>query len=218
MLTHTEENYIQTIYHLSGDTNKDVSTNGISDVLKTKPASVTDMLKKLSDKSYLNYIKYQGVTLTKKGKQEALQIIRKHRLWEVFLVEKLKFHWDEVHEIAEQLEHIQSNVLIDRLDEFLGNPSVDPHGDPIPDQKGEFISRIKYLLSDLPVGFKGKVVGMIETSPAFLQYLDRLSISPGAKIQIKERIEFDGSLEIVLQGKNTFVISHEVAKNLYVTD
>ncbi|WP_299252154.1 metal-dependent transcriptional regulator [uncultured Cytophaga sp.] len=218
MLTHTEENYIKTIYHLSGDTNKDVSTNGISDVLKTKPASVTDMLKKLSDKSYLNYIKYQGVTLTKKGKQEALQIIRKHRLWEVFLVEKLKFHWDEVHEIAEQLEHIQSNVLIDRLDEFLGNPSVDPHGDPIPDQKGEFISRKKYLLSDLPVGFKGKVVGMIETSPAFLQYLDRLSISPGAKIQIKERIEFDGSLEIVLQGKNTFVISHEVAKNLYVTD
>ena len=213
-----EENYIKTIYHLSGDTNKDVSTNGISDVLKTKPASVTDMLKKLSDKSYLNYIKYQGVTLTKKGKQEALQIIRKHRLWEVFLVEKLKFHWDEVHEIAEQLEHIQSNVLIDRLDEFLGNPSVDPHGDPIPDQKGEFISRKKYLLSDLPVGFKGKVVGMIETSPAFLQYLDRLSISPGAKIQIKERIEFDGSLEIVLQGKNTFVISHEVAKNLYVTD
>ena len=218
MLTHTEENYIKTIYHLSGDTNKDVSTNGISDVLKTKPASVTDMLKKLSDKSYLNYIKYQGVTLTKKGKQEALQIIRKHRLWEVFLVEKLKFHWDEVHEIAEQLEHIQSNVLIDRLDEFLGNPSVDPHGDPIPDQKGQFISRQKYLLSDLPVGFKGKVVGMIETSPAFLQYLDRLSISPGAKIQIKERIEFDGSLEIVLQGKNTFVISHEVAKNLYVTD
>jgi DtxR family Mn-dependent transcriptional regulator len=218
MLTQTEENYIKTIYHLSGETNSEVSTNGISEVLKTKPASVTDMLKKLSDKTYLNYVKYQGVTLTKKGKREALQIIRKHRLWEVFLVDKLHFHWDEVHEIAEQLEHIQSNVLINRLDEFLGNPSVDPHGDPIPDNKGEFISRKKYLLSDMPVGFKGKVVGMIETSPAFLQYLDRLSISPGAKIQIKERIEFDGSLGIVLQDKNTLVISHEVAKNLYVTD
>jgi DtxR family Mn-dependent transcriptional regulator len=218
MLTQTEENYIKTIYHLSGETNSEVSTNGISEVLKTKPASVTDMLKKLSDKSYLNYIKYQGVTLTKKGKQEALQIIRKHRLWEVFLVNKLHFHWDEVHEIAEQLEHIQSNVLINRLDEFLGNPSVDPHGDPIPDNKGEFISRKKYLLSNMPVGFKGKVVGMIETSPAFLQYLDRLNISPGAKIQIKERIEFDGSLGIVLQDKNTLVISYEVAKNLYVTD
>jgi DtxR family Mn-dependent transcriptional regulator len=218
MLTQTEENYIKTIYHLSGETNSEVSTNGISEVLKTKPASVTDMLKKLSDKTYLNYVKYQGVTLTKKGKREALQIIRKHRLWEVFLVNKLHFHWDEVHEIAEQLEHIQSNVLINRLDEFLGNPSVDPHGDPIPDNKGEFISRKKYLLSDMPVGFKGKVVGMIESSPAFLQYLDRLSISPGAKIQIKERIEFDGSLGIVLQDKNTLVISHEVAKNLYVTD
>jgi DtxR family Mn-dependent transcriptional regulator len=218
MLTQTEENYIKTIYHLSGETNSEVSTNGISEVLKTKPASVTDMLKKLSDKTYLNYVKYQGVTLTKKGKREALQIIRKHRLWEVFLVDKLHFHWDEVHEIAEQLEHIQSNVLINRLDEFLGNPSVDPHGDPIPDNKGEFISRKKYLLSDMPVGFKGKVVGMIESSPAFLQYLDRLSISPGAKIQIKERIEFDGSLGIVLQDKNTLVISHEVAKNLYVTD
>lgn len=218
MLTHTEENYIKTIYHLSGDTNTEVSTNGISEVLKTKPASVTDMLKKLSDKSYLNYIKYQGVTLTKKGKQEALQIIRKHRLWEVFLVEKLHFHWDEVHEIAEQLEHVQSNLLINRLDSFLGNPSVDPHGDPIPDQNGEFIRRNKYLLSEMPVGFKGKVVGMIETSPTFLQYLDRLSISPGASIQIKERIEFDGSLGIVLQDKNTLVISNEVAKNLYVTD
>jgi DtxR family transcriptional regulator, Mn-dependent transcriptional regulator len=218
MLTHTEENYIKTIYHLSGDQNRDVSTNGISEVLKTKPASVTDMLRKLSEKSYINYIKYQGVTLTKKGKKEALQIIRKHRLWEVFLVDKLKFHWDEVHEIAEQLEHIQSPVLISRLDEFLGNPAVDPHGDPIPDQQGEITIRKKYLLCDLPVGFTGIVVGMIETSPAFLQYLDRLNICPGAKIAIKERIAFDGSLEIVLAENKPFVISNEVAKNLYVSD
>ena len=218
MLTHTEENYIKTIYHLSGDTNRDVSTNGISEVLKTKPASVTDMLRKLSEKSYIHYVKYQGVTLTKKGKKEALQIIRKHRLWEVFLVDKLKFHWDEVHEIAEQLEHIQSNLLISRLDEFLGNPAFDPHGDPIPDQEGEIIIRKKYLLCDMAIGFKGVVVGMIETSPAFLQYLDRLNIGPGAKISIKERIAFDGSLEIILQENKQLVISNEVAKNLYVTD
>lgn len=218
MLTHTEENYIKTIYHLSGEDNRDVSTNGIAEVLKTKPASVTDMLRKLSEKSFINYIKYQGVTLTKKGKKEALQIIRKHRLWEVFLVDKLKFHWDEVHDIAEQLEHIQSSVLISRLDEFLGNPAFDPHGDPIPDQQGEITVRRKYLLCDMSVGFKGIVVGMLETSPAFLQYLDRLNICPGAKITIKDRIVFDGSLEIVLQESKQLVISYEVAKNLYVTD
>jgi DtxR family Mn-dependent transcriptional regulator len=218
MLTYTEENYIKTIYHLSGDDNRDVSTNGISEVLKTKPASVTDMLRKLSEKSFINYVKYQGVTLTKKGRKEALQIIRKHRLWEVFLVDKLKFHWDEVHEIAEQLEHIQSPVLIARLDEFLGNPAFDPHGDPIPDQKGEITVRKKYLLSDVAIGFKGIVVGMLETSPAFLQYLDRLNICPGARITIKERIVFDGSLEIILQEDKQLVISHEVAKNLYVSD
>lgn len=218
MLTYTEENYIKTIYHLSGDENRDVSTNGISEVLKTKPASVTDMLRKLSDKSFINYVKYQGVTLTKKGKKEALQIIRKHRLWEVFLVDKLKFHWDEVHDIAEQLEHIQSPVLINRLEEFLGNPAFDPHGDPIPDQKGEIVLRKKHILSDMEVGFKGVVVGMLETSPAFLQYLDRLNICPGAKISIRDRITFDGSLEIFLQEDTKLVISFEVAKNLYVTE
>lgn len=218
MLTYTEENYIKTIYHLSGDENRDVSTNGISEVLKTKPASVTDMLRKLSEKSFINYVKYQGVTLTKKGKKEALQIIRKHRLWEVFLVDKLKFHWDEVHDIAEQLEHIHSPVLINRLEEFLGNPAFDPHGDPIPDQKGEIVLRKKHILSDMEVGFKGIVVGMLETSPAFLQYLDRLNICPGSKINIRDRITFDGSLEIILQEDIKLVISFEVAKNLYVTD
>lgn len=218
MLTYTEENYIKTIYHLSGEDNRDVTTNGISDVLKTKPASVTDMLRRLSEKTFVNYIKYQGVTLTKKGRKEALQIIRKHRLWEVFLVQKLKFHWDEVHDIAEQLEHIQSSVLINRLDDFLGNPAFDPHGDPIPDQKGEITSRKKYLLCDMPVSFKGVVVGMIETAPVFLQYLDRLGIGPGAKLSIIERIPFDGSLEIKLNEDRQLVISQEVAKNLYVAD
>src|SRR6478752_3743676 len=137
LLSLTEENYLKAIYHLSEDGTIDVSTNAISDALNTKPASVSDMLKKLSQKEVINYIKYQGVSLTPSGRKIALQIIRKHRLWEVFLVEKLKFNWDEVHEIAEQLEHIQSNLLIERLDEFLGFPPFDPHGDPIPNERGE---------------------------------------------------------------------------------
>jgi len=218
MLTYTEENYIKTIYHLSGDDNRDVTTNGISDALKTKPASVTDMLRKLSEKSIVHYIKYQGVTLTRKGRKEALQIIRKHRLWEVFLVEKLKFNWDEVHDMAEQLEHIHSPVLINRLDEFLGNPSFDPHGDPIPDQNGEITERKRFILSDMNVSFKGLVVGMVETAPVFLQYLDRLGIYPGTRITIVERISFDSSLEIMLNEDKKIVISQDVAKNLYVTD
>jgi len=218
MLTYTEENYIKTIYHLSGDANLDVTTNGISDALKTKPASVTDMLRKLSEKGIVHYVKYQGVTLSKKGRKEALQIVRKHRLWEVFLVEKLKFHWDEVHDIAEQLEHIQSPVLISRLDEFLGNPEFDPHGDPIPDQNGAIPEHQKYILSEMVVSFKGMVVGMLETAPVFLQYLDRLGIHPGSKITILERISFDSSLEILLNEGKKLVISQDVAKNLYVTE
>jgi DtxR family transcriptional regulator, Mn-dependent transcriptional regulator len=168
MLTYTEENYLKAIYHLSDHGKSEVSTNAISDSLKTKPASVSDMLRKLSDKNVINYIKYQGVTLTAKGKKEALQIIRKHRLWEVFLVEKLKFNWDEVHEIAEQLEHIQSKLLIKRLDEFLGFPQHDPHGDPIPNEDGEMTPKKQVSLSEVRVGSQGIVMGLKETSPLFL--------------------------------------------------
>lgn len=216
MLSHTEENYIKAIYHLSLK-GKDVTTNSISDSLKTKPSSVTDMVKRLSDKKIINYIKYQGVTLTQKGNHIALGIVRKHRLWEVFLVEKLKFNWDEVHEIAEQLEHIESGVLIKRLDEFLGHPSYDPHGDPIPNERGEINHKEKVSLNDLEINSQGIVIGLKETSPLFLQYLDKTGIYIGVKIKIIEKIPFDESLEILLDSKKTLIISKEVSKNILLT-
>src|SRR5690554_5916872 len=145
MFSDSEENYLKSIFHLQRLSEDGVSTNAIADRMQTKASSVTDMLKKLADKDLVNYIKYQGVTLTNKGKKTAASIIRKHRLWEVFLVEKLDFNWDEVHEIAEQLEHIQSEKLIKKLDAFLGYPKKDPHGDPIPDADGEIISVKKKL-------------------------------------------------------------------------
>ncbi len=216
MLTYTEENYIKAIYHLSVD-NKTVRTNAISEVMKTKPASVSDMLKKLSDKSYIHYEKYQGVSLTKKGKAEALQVVRKHRLWEVFLVEKLQFNWDEVHEIAEQLEHIQSKLLIERLDGFLGFPTSDPHGDPIPNAKGEIPILKQVPLSEVEIGSHCKVLGMKEHSAAFLQYLDKLGLNIGTSLKVMDRIVFDASMELKVNDKKTTVVSYEVAKNILVS-
>ncbi|MFL5731285.1 MAG: metal-dependent transcriptional regulator [Cytophagaceae bacterium] len=218
MLSLAEENYLKAIYHLSDHGKSGVSTNSISDLLKTKPASVSDMLKKLSQKEVINYIKYQGVTLTETGKKMALQVIRKHRLWEVFLVQKLNFNWDEVHELAEQLEHIQSKLLIDRLDEFLGHPSYDPHGDPIPDESGHIKAKKQIPISEAKPGVGGSVVGLKETSPLFLQYLDKAGIYIGARIRIIDRMEFDQSTEIQIDNKKTFVISSEVAKNIFITD
>lgn len=218
MLTFTEENYLKAIYHISQAGNREVTTNAISDCLQTKPASVTDMLRKLAQKNVINYVKYQGVTLTSMGRKEALQIVRKHRLWEVFLVEKLKFNWDEVHEIAEQLEHIQSKLLIKRLDEFLGFPQHDPHGDPIPNEEGEMSAKKQICLSELAVNSHGIVISLKETSPLFLQYLDKINIYIGAKLKITDRIEFDSSLEIQIDGKKSVTISNEIAKNIMVTD
>jgi DtxR family Mn-dependent transcriptional regulator len=216
MLSYTEENYIKTIYHLSSDL-KSVRTNAISEVMNTKPASVSDMLKKLSDKSYIHYEKYQGVSLTKKGKLEALQIVRKHRLWEVFLVEKLKLNWDEVHDIAEQLEHINSPLLIERLDQYLGFPTVDPHGDPIPNAKGELNIVEQFPLSEIDISVKVQVMGMKEHSAAFLQYIDKLGLTIGAQLKIIEKVIFDGSLELEIGKNKKIVVSHEVAKNILVS-
>jgi DtxR family transcriptional regulator, Mn-dependent transcriptional regulator len=218
MLSLAEENYLKAIYHLSDHGKEGVSTNSISEVLKTKPASVSDMLKKLSQKEVINYVKYQGVTLTEHGKKTALQVIRKHRLWEVFLVEKLKFNWDEVHEIAEQMEHIQSTLLIERLDDFLGHPAYDPHGDPIPDSSGRIKAKSQIGLADAKVGSNGIVVGLKETSPLFLQYLDKAGIYIGAKLKLLDKIEFDLSMEIQIDNKKTFIVSNEVAKNIFITD
>ena len=182
-MTFSEENYLKTIYHLTSSSNKEVSTNEIAEMIATKASSVTDMLRKLAEKDLLNYKKYQGVSLTEKGKLSAKMIVRKHRLWEVFLVEKLNFSWDEVHDIAEQLEHIKSEQLINKLDDFLGNPTEDPHGDPIPDAYGKIIKTEKLLLSELPQNQTGICVGVKDSSTEFLKYLDKNQIALGTKIE-----------------------------------
>lgn len=217
MQSYTEENYIKAIYKLSENGTQEVNTNAIAEALDTKAASVTDMLRKLSSKSLVNYVKYRGVSLTEEGERIALQIIRKHRLWEVFLVEKLKFNWDEVHEVAEELEHISSALLTRRLDEFLGYPQFDPHGDPIPTETGEMKQKKQRLLAEMDVNEAGVVVGVNDSQPLFLQYLDKMGIALGSKIKISDKIPYDNSLEIILNEHKQLLISCEVSKNIFLS-
>jgi DtxR family Mn-dependent transcriptional regulator len=214
-MTFSEENYLKTIYHLTNILDAEVSTNAIAEKMETKASSVTDMLKKLSEKDLINYKKYQGVSLTDKGMLSAKMIVRKHRLWEVFLVEKLAFSWDEVHDIAEQLEHIKSEKLINKLDDFLGNPTEDPHGDPIPDASGRIIKIEKQLLSELSENQTGICVGVKDTSSEFLKYLDKQEIALGSKIEFVSKEDFDLSLKIKV-GEKELTISNKIASNLYV--
>ena len=214
-MTFSEENYLKTIYHLTTSLSTEISTNAIAEMMETKASSVTDMLKKLAEKDLVHYKKYQGVFLTPKGKLAAKMIVRKHRLWEVFLVEKLAFSWDEVHDIAEQLEHIKSEQLINRLDDFLGNPTEDPHGDPIPDRNGKLPKMDKKLLSEIAVGKKVICVGVKDSSAVFLQYLDKQEISLGSKIELISKESFDQSLKIKVNGRE-LNISNKIASNLYV--
>ncbi|MCF8453652.1 MAG: metal-dependent transcriptional regulator [Pedobacter sp.] len=216
MHSFTEENYLKAIYHLSEGNTMAVSTNQIAEMTSTKAASVTDMLKKLAEKKLINYIKYQGVTLTGTGVNAAVNIIRKHRLWEVFLVEKLGFKWDEVHDIAEELEHINSETLINRLDDFLGNPVADPHGDPIPDRSGLIKHKKLVKISDMQTGESGTVSGVSEHSSVFLKLLEKLGLTLGTKIIVSELIEFDGSIMLTIDQKTERTISREVAKNILV--
>ncbi len=214
-MTRSEENYIKTIFHLGGNSSSLIATNAIAEQMETKPSSVTDMAKKLAEKGFVNYKRYQGVSLTDFGIKTALSIIRKHRLWEVFLVEKLDFSWDEVHEVAEQLEHIKSEKLIDKIDELLGNPKYDPHGDPIPSKDGKFMERDKQLLSEMTLQSEGVCVGVKDTSAAFLKFLDKNSIALGNTIKVLEKEDFDLSLHIQMEGKELH-ISHQIASNLYI--
>jgi DtxR family Mn-dependent transcriptional regulator len=215
MFTSSEENYLKAIYHLEIDVDKGVSTNAIAEKLVTKASSVTDMVKKLSEKELIIYKKYQGVTLTNFGKKIASSIVRKHRLWEVFLVEKLNFSWDEVHDVAEQLEHIKSPKLINQLDIFLGFPSQDPHGDPIPDKDGNLKVVEKSLLSTLLKNESGICVGVNDSSSEFLQFLDKKGITLGKQIKVLEKENFDGSLFITIDQKK-LSISNKIANNLYI--
>ena len=215
-LSFAEENYLKAIYHLQPEGEKPVSTNEIAEAMQTKAASVTDMIKRLSAKKLVRYKKYYGVTITDSGRRSALLVIRKHRLWETFLVEKLKFNWDEVHEVAEQLEHIRSQLLISRLDEYLGNPKFDPHGDPIPTEDGQMADIKQVQLHELEPGECGKVTAVNDSSRAFLQYLDKTGISIGTMVRIVEEVAFDNSLEVTLNDKHSIFISRQVADNLWV--
>lgn len=214
-MTRSEENYIKAIYHLGDAGMHSVPTNAIASQLETQPSSVTDMIKKLSDKKYVHYKKYRGVYLSEKGINAALTIIRKHRLWEVFLAEKLGFNWDEVHDVAEQLEHIKSEKLIDKLDAFLNFPKYDPHGDPIPGKNGELAQRSLQLLSSLQPNDEGICVGVKDSSVAFLKFLDKHNISLGDHIKILDAEEFDESLTIQIDDKNLH-ISKRIATNLFI--
>ncbi|MEZ8003740.1 MAG: metal-dependent transcriptional regulator [Patiriisocius sp.] len=214
-MTLAEENYLKTIFHLERKLKSEVSTNALAERMQTRASSVTDMMQKLADKKMLVYKKYKGVQLTEKGKKAAAYVVRKHRLWEVFLVDKLKFHWDEVHEIAEQMEHIKSVELIKRLDAFLGHPDFDPHGDPIPDKDGNIKKAEKRLLSELIKNQIGICVGVKESSPEYLQYLDKKKIKIGTKINVLGKEFFDGSMMIQV-GRDQFFVSKQIAENLYV--
>ncbi len=216
-LSLTEEDYLKAIYYLSeSNPDRGISTNEIAKRIDISAASVSDMLKKLNQKKLLHHIKYQGVTLTALGKEFALHLIRKHRLWETFLVQKLNFSWDEVHEIAEQLEHIQSKTLVERLDAFLGYPAFDPHGDPIPNAKGEIITQKRIHLKNAPFQKVLEVVAVEENTPQFLKYLNKINIQIGTRLKVLDCIEFDNSLEIEINQQQTLMVSREVAENIYV--
>lgn len=210
------ENYIKSIYHLQEQEGM-VTTNELAAALKTKPASVTDMMKKLKTKKLLHYEPYRGFRLTQEGNKVALHIIRRHRLWEYFLAEKLKFTWDEVHEVAEELEHVTNKKLIDKLDEFLGFPRVDPHGDPIPDANGKIKLSKKIGLTELPLHTVAIVSSVSDHSSEILELLEHKNISIGTKLEVKKKFEFDCSLEVRIGRQTAFTISKQLAENIFVT-
>ncbi|MBS1575162.1 MAG: metal-dependent transcriptional regulator [Bacteroidetes bacterium] len=211
----SEENYIKAIFHLQ-EANETVSTNALAQELLTRPASVTDMMKKLKTKKLIHYQPYQGFRLNNEGKKVALGIIRRHRLWEFFLSEKLKFEWGEVHEVAEELEHVSSKKLIDKLDEFLGYPKFDPHGDPIPDVHGKMEDHERISLFDLPLNVYAEVCHVANQSTEMLDLLKHKSIAIGTKLEVKRKFDFDNSLEVKIRQQSPVTISEQLAKNIFV--
>jgi DtxR family Mn-dependent transcriptional regulator len=215
MFSQAEENYLKVIFTLQMNKEEPVSTNLIAERLSTKPSSVTDMIKKLSAKELLSYRPYQGVQLTGEGRDIAVKVLRKHRLWEYFLVEKLHYKWDEVHEIAEQLEHIRSDSLTEKLDYFLGLPKFDPHGDPIPDKDGNLVFEELISLAEMEIGEKGILKGLKDSSDVFLKYLDRKNMVINDQIEVAEIENFDGSI-LIKTNWETFYISKQVAEILLI--
>jgi DtxR family Mn-dependent transcriptional regulator len=218
MLSYTEENYLKSLLKIcsQNEGKGEAGTNEIAAYLGVKPATATDMFKKLKDKELVNYEKYGKISLTALGQKISMQVLRKHRLWETFLCEKLEFSWDEVHEVAEQLEHIQSEKLVDKLDAYLNFPEFDPHGDAIPNAKGEMPKLVKTVLSDLKIGEKCMVMAVKDTSAVFLQYLQRLGIGIGTEIKVVDIVAFDGSLSIQIQDKEPNSVSMKFAESLFV--
>lgn len=219
MNSFTEENYLKAIYKIAESGDGFITTNDIARKMNTTAASVTDMLKKLSKKKLIKYKKYNGLWLTESGKKTALNVIRKHRLWEMFLVKILKFKWDEVHEMAEQLEHIRSDKLVHHIDKVLRFPKFDPHGDPIPDSHGKFVSSREksFQLSDAKQNSTYVMNGVIDHSNSFLQLLDKSGIILGSRIKVKDVQPYDKSLAILLNGRKRLFISNQIAKNILVS-
>lgn len=215
--SHTEQNYIKAIYHLSRNEEGTAYTQQLASAMSTTPASTTDMIKKLSEKGLVSHVPYRGVKLNKKGEKTALYIIRRHRLWELFLSEVLKFKWDEVHAMAEELEHVSSDLLLDRIDEYLNHPRFDPHGDPIPDAQGKIAETNFTCLADLAKNQSGKIAAVQEHSTEFLQYLADAGLVLGAKVKIVTRYDFDHSFDIILNGEKQFHISNKVAANILIS-
>ena len=217
MITNTEENYLKAIYSLNADRkDKELGTNELAKRMSISPATASSMLKKLKEKDFIHYEKYGAISLLEKGEREACAVIRKHRLWETFLVEKMEFTWDEIHEVAEQLEHVKSKKLVDQLDKLLGYPEYDPHGDPIPNANGEIGGIHQTTLIQESVGKELAVVGVRNDSPAFLQYITQLGLVINSKVTIKSVHEFDGSLDVDIDGKPQLV-SQKVAENVFVS-
>lgn len=211
------ENYLKAIFSLTEGLDKEASTSAIAEYLNTKSSSVTDMLQKLDKRGLVNYQKYKGAKLTKKGRTISLNIVRKHRLWEVFLVEKLGFKWDQIHDIAEQMEHIQSKELTDRLDTFLDYPKFDPHGDPIPDKEGNIKHHSSAIdLYDLKEGKKGIIVGVNDSSDDFLRYLAKHKLALGTELELVERFEFDQSINVATLTNLALSLSAQAARNILV--
>jgi DtxR family transcriptional regulator, Mn-dependent transcriptional regulator len=211
----SEENYLKAIFHLQQQDGT-VTTNELANALATRPASVTDMLKKLKAKKMVHYERYQGFRLTAEGKKVALGIIRRHRLWEFFLAEKLQFSWDEVHAVAEDLEHVSSTKLIDKLDEYLGFPKTDPHGDPIPDPQGKIENPVHISLQQLPVNKPAVVAHVGNQSNQILELLKHKKIGIGTRVEVKRKFDFDHSVEIKIGRQPSFTISDQLAQNIFV--
>ncbi|MEO9210873.1 MAG: metal-dependent transcriptional regulator [Ginsengibacter sp.] len=216
-LSESEENHLKNIYNLQQNSSR-VTTNSLAAVLNTSAASITDMLKKLKAKKLLDYKKYYGFKLNTLGKTEALKIIRKHRLWEYFLVSKLGMKWDKIHEIAEELEHVSSIELIERLDNYLGHPKIDPHGDPIPDENGNMPILNQISISQLAINKKAVVSSVSNQTIEMMEMLNYYGIQIGDSLTIIKSFELDGSLLIKIARKQEFVIGGLAAKNIFVYD